>query len=145
MAFSEIAAALGALQAAKDIAQTAIGLRDSAAIQTQLIELNSKIIDAQGSAAAALDERLSLIERVRKLEEAIAGFETWEAEKQRYQLEEIASGVLVYSLKREIQGTEQPHHLCANCYHDGKKSFLQRTASGSRVRKCHKCNSQLIW
>ena len=141
MAISEIAAALSSLQAAKDIVQTAIGLRDGAAFQTKLIELQSKIIDAQSSASAALEERLSLIEQVRQLKEEIARFETWEAEKQRYQLQEIASGIFVYSVKREAQSTEQPHHLCANCYEDGKKAILQRSSSGSRIRKCHQAKT----
>jgi hypothetical protein len=144
MALSEIATVLSALQAAKDIAKTAIGLRDSAALQTQLIELNSKIIDAQSSASAALEERLSLIEQIRQLKEEIAGFEGWEAEKQRYELKQI-HGSFAYASKPDASGAEPPHYLCANCYHDRKKSFLQPIASGSRNHKCHRCQSTLIW
>lgn len=47
---SAIAGALSLLTAANDIAQAMIGLRDAAAFQSKLIELQAKIIEANNSA-----------------------------------------------------------------------------------------------
>jgi hypothetical protein len=62
---SAIGSALASLKAAKDIAETMIGLRDTAAFQEKRLEFQSKILDAQASAFAANDERTALIERMR--------------------------------------------------------------------------------
>jgi hypothetical protein len=63
-----IAHALTALKAAKDIAETMIGLRDTAAFQGKLLEFQSKIIDANNAAFSAQEERSSLLDRIRDLE-----------------------------------------------------------------------------
>jgi hypothetical protein len=68
----EIAGLMSSLKAAKDIAQTMVGVRDAAAFQEKRIELQSKILDAQNSAFAAQDERSTFIERIRELEEELA-------------------------------------------------------------------------
>ena len=49
-----IAHALSALKAAKDIAESMVGLRDAAAFQGKLIEFQSKIIDANNAASGEL-------------------------------------------------------------------------------------------
>ena len=69
-----------------------------------------------------------LAERIRELEEKVAGFETWNAEKQRYELKPFGHG-FAYMLKPEMQGSEPQHQLCPNCYSRGKKSFLAKVPS----------------
>src|ERR1700733_13027016 len=123
---SAIASALSALNAAKDIAQAMITLRDTAAFQGKLIEFQSKIIDANNAALVAQEERVATLERIRDLEKLVADLEAWEAEKKRYQMEEVWSGATAYVLKEEAKGTEPIHWLCANCYNSRKKSVLQR-------------------
>ncbi|MFZ3324848.1 MAG: hypothetical protein WA231_02685, partial [Methylocella sp.] len=56
----------------------------------------------------------------------MAELETWDADKQRYELKSLAAGVFAYRLKEAMAGGEEIHHLCAACYHRGKKSLLQR-------------------
>ncbi len=128
---SAIAAALSSLNAAKDIAQAMIGLRDSAAFQAKLIEFQSKLLDANRSAFAAQDERTALLERIGELEKKVASFETWEAEKQRYELKQLASGSFAYVLKPNAQPPEPSHQICATCYQSRKKSILQRVPNNS--------------
>ena len=147
---SAFAAALSSLNAAKDIAQAMIGLRDSAAFQTKLLEFQSKLLDANRATFAAQDERAALLERIRTLEEKVASFETWEAEKQRYKLEKFGTG-FAYVLKPEAEGGELPHQICANCYARGKKSFLAsvptnqaRMALGmGTVYRCSECRAEI--
>jgi hypothetical protein len=123
---SALAAALSSLNAAKDIAQAMIGLRDAAAFQTKLIEFQSKLIEANGAALTAQDERASLLQEIRALKEKVARLETWETEKKKYELRELFPGAMAYVLKEEAKGTEPTHWLCAACYHGGQKSVLQK-------------------
>lgn len=146
---SAFAAALSSLNAAKDIAQAMIGLRDNAAFQTKPLEFQSKLLDANRAAFAAQDERAAPLERIRALEEKVASFETWEAEKQRYELKPFGTGV-AYLLKPEAQATETSHQLYANCFARGKKSFLARvpnntarTALGMGTSyRCSECKAE---
>ena len=146
---SAIAAALSSLKAAKDIAESMLGLRDAAAFQGKLIEFQSKIIDANNAAFAAQEERSALLEKVRDLEKQVAEFKAWDAEKQRYKMEEVWPGATTYVLKSETQGTETIHWLCARCYQEGKKSILQLgTKEGSSVQlkgwECPSCKTNIF-
>lgn len=148
-----LAAALSSLKAAKDIAEAMIGLRDGAAFQSKLIEFQSKLIDANNASFAAQDERAALLQRISELEEKVAGFETWKAEQQRYELKDFGAGAFAYSLKQEAQGAEPPHQICASCYQSGKKSILQtvpgnnaRTALGIRAtHRCSACRAEVAY
>lgn len=142
---SAIAGTVSALKGAVDIAQAIKGLSDAQAIQTKVIDLNSKILEAQSAAFAANDERLALLEQIRQLERKIASFETWEAEKERYELKDIGRGSLAYALREGMRGTEPPHNLCAACYQNGKKSILQPKSDGFlRLMICHACQARLV-
>src|ERR1700730_14432489 len=147
---SAIAASLSSLKAAKDIAQSMIGLRDAAAFQGKLIEFQSEIIDANNAAFAAQEERSALLEKVRDLEKQVADFKAWEAEKQRYKMEQVWPGATTYVLKSETQGTETIHWLCARCYQEGKKSILQLgTRVGDEVGRlkgweCPSCKTNIF-
>jgi hypothetical protein len=55
----------------------------------------------------------------------VAELETWNAEKQRYELKDVGWGSLAYALKEDARGTEQVHQICAACYQHDKKSILQ--------------------
>jgi DNA-directed RNA polymerase subunit RPC12/RpoP len=141
-----IAAALSSLKAAKDIAESMIGLRDGAAFQAKLIEFQFKLIDANNAAFAAQDERTALLQRISELEKEVADFETWETEKQRYQLVAPAPNVMAYAIKEAVRGSEPPHYLCANCFTQRKKSFLNQHIRGQYYDEylCATCGEKLI-
>lgn len=130
---SAIAGALSAFKAANDIAQAMVGLRDTAAFQTKLIEFQAKIIEANNSAFAAQEERTTLLKQISDLEKKVTDFEAWETEKQRYVLQAVAPGAFAYVLKPDAQPPEEPHWLCAKCYHERKKMILQKIEHG---REC---------
>ncbi|MFI5020606.1 MAG: hypothetical protein ACHQRJ_02990 [Alphaproteobacteria bacterium] len=142
---STIAAAISSFSALKDIAQAMIGLRDAQAFQAKLIEFNSALIDAQTKVFSVNEERTTLIERVRALEQELVSIKAWEAEKQRYQLEELPPGVFVYALKPEMAAGEPSHRICQTCYQRGKKSLLQASepTSGQQHLTCHECGTKL--
>jgi hypothetical protein len=123
---SAIATALSALTAAKDIAQTMIGLRDTQAFQEQAIAFQGKILDAQTSVFAANRERTELIDRISELKAQISKMEAWESEKKRYRLTEISGGVYQYVLKAEEISSDNPlHSICVSCYQNSTKGILQ--------------------
>jgi septal ring factor EnvC (AmiA/AmiB activator) len=144
---TNISTALSSLVAAKDIAQSMIGLRDTAAFQEKRLELQSKIMDAQASIFAVNEERAALIKRVSDLEKEIADLETWESEKQRYEMHTVSRfGNFAYVLKESMASGEPTHLICANCYQKRKKSLLQgvvETWQGHRVLICHECGNKI--
>jgi hypothetical protein len=87
---------MSSVKAAAEITKAMIGLRDAAMIQGKIIELNSVILSAQSSAFEANNTQSALLKQISDLEEKIAQLETWDAEKQRYQLTELSDGVLAY-------------------------------------------------
>jgi hypothetical protein len=84
-------------------------------------------------------------EEIQGLKARVVDLETWEAEKRRYQLEQLPPGVFVYSLKQEMANGEPPHSICQTCYQRGKKSILHSDEPGNGVYNmtCHECGTSL--
>jgi hypothetical protein len=143
--FGEIAGVMSSLKAAKDIAETMIGLRDAAAFQEKRIELRSRILDAQSGALAAQDERSSLVEKIRTLEAEIARLKAWDGEKEKYELQRVYPAAFAFVLKPNAGGAEPPHWLCAACHQKSQKSLLQvRILQGrDRFWACPSCKSEI--
>jgi hypothetical protein len=136
---SELIAGLGLLKTAFDMAKGLKDISDATIRNGAVIELQEMILSAQ-------QQQSALIERVRELEKEVARFETWEAEKQRYELKEVPglNHVLAYTLKPEAQSSEPPHWICTNCYENRKRSILQpeeRVPGRAKVLVCNNCGS----
>ena len=84
---AEVYAGLAAFKSAFDLAK---GLKDinDAAIR------NAAIIELQGKILAAQHDQSKLVQHLRELEQEIASLKDWEAEKKRYALRELPTGVL---------------------------------------------------
>lgn len=140
--------AITGIKAIGDIAQSLISTRDAAIIQGKTSELQSAVLAVQTSALAAQSEQLSLIDRVRNLEEEIARVEAWDAEKKRYHLNEVVSGVFTYILKEEADAGEPLHQICANCYdvHREKSSLQQEQRNGGmrHLLVCNNCGAEIV-
>jgi hypothetical protein len=142
---SAIGAVATSLNTAVNIAKAMIDVRDATAFQGKVFELQRAIIDAQQSVFAANEERSTLIQKVGQLEKHISELEAWAAEKQRYELIQIAPGLVAYAVKDGMRGFEPFHYLCANCYTAGKKSYLQQHIRGPLVDryKCNACGEEI--
>ena len=142
-----IGSAISGLKTAGDIAGSFLKIRDIALVQGKVIELQSVILSAQQSALAAQGEQFALLEDKRKLEKQIADLEAWDAEKKRYELTELAPGVMAYSLKPEAANGEPPHKICGACYQRGRKGFLAReahTITHRVIEKCGLCKTEIV-
>ena len=137
-----ISGMITSLKGAVDIAQTMKGLSDATAIQGQIFELNTKILEAQRSAFAATDERSMLINSIRQLEEEVARLKEWDREKEAYELKQVDPGALAYLPKKDTEVAKQPHWLCSNCFEDRKKSHMLHVgeASASRMGMKYQCS-----
>ena len=136
----ELLAGLGAFKAMFDLAKGLKDVSDATARNAIAIELQEKILTAQA-------EQSALIERVGELETQVAEFEAWDADKQRYELKEIASGQFAYALKPEAAAGEPPHMLCANCYNQNHKAILQmetRNPGRHQVHFCQSCSGEIF-
>lgn len=142
MAMTEIAGAAVAFNAMKGILESMVSMGVSAAFQQKRLELQSLIIDAQNHVLATNEERSALLDKVSKLETEVAGLKNWDAEKERYKLTDVGSGVVAYVEKSSVTDGEVPHRLCANCFSQGQKSFLQpmhMMPGRALVLACHRC------
>jgi len=89
-------------------------------------------MEAQAAQAA-------LLHRIRELEEEKTKLEAWTAEKSRYDLHEVSTGVYAYTLKPGMEQGQPFHMLCANCYENGKRAVLQATERLQARRRIHVC------
>jgi hypothetical protein len=135
------------LQSASQLVKALIGLRDSAMIDSKVIELRDHLIEAQGSMMQAQMQQSALIQEVQGLKQQIMDLENWNEEKQRYQLIPPWPGCFVYALKESCKGGEPAHWICEHCYQEGRKSLLHNTFKNNNRRivfiKCSHCGLEL--
>lgn len=136
---AEVFAGIGAFGSMMDIVKTLKDMDSAVARNAAVIELQDKIFAAQVAQS-------SLLERIGELERKIAGFEKWEAEKQRYELVALYDGALAYVVKEVMQGTEPVHYICATCYQTDQKSVLQGTTwhLGEHSLECPVCKTKVV-
>lgn len=130
----EVFAGLSAFKTMFDLAKRLKDIGDSTTRNAVAIELQEKILTAQTQQAV-------LIERVGELEARVAEFETWDSDKQRYQLTEYGHGAFAYALKEDMNNGEPPHRICAGCYQKRQISILQPTAELQNRIRVYVCNS----
>lgn len=135
------AAAISTIKGAVDLAKSIAG--DGGANEAKLAELLGKVVEAHGQALAAQAAHAALALEAKELRDENARLMAWDAEAARYELRDIGRGVMAYVLKEA--GEVSPHSLCANCFHDGKKSILQpeKCVSWETILRCHKCSAVL--
>jgi hypothetical protein len=115
---AEVFAGFSAAKAAFDIAKGLKDLDDRTRRNAAVIELQEQILAAQMEQSAA-------IERIRDLEKQVTDFETWNTEKNRYELKNVGHSCFVRMLKPDARRAEPPHFVCTNCYEQRRISIIQ--------------------
>jgi hypothetical protein len=136
----EVLAGLSALKTAFDIAKGLKDIDDATKRSAAVIELQEKILSAQ-------QEQFALTEQLRGLQNKMATLDTWEAEKNRYELTDFGGETLAYALKQSMANGEPPHRLCSACYQNRKKGILQPTgisAYKQEMVKCSECGKDFM-
>jgi hypothetical protein len=143
---AEIGTAISGLKGALDIVKGLNAASGAVAVNDAKIALQSTIIEAQGSLLAAQETQAANLRRVEQLEQEIVRLKDWSAERERYHLVDIYRGSVAYMFQPEMDEGEPAHWLCANCFDQGKKSFLQfkgqgRTSGGRTDEATYGCDA----
>ena len=137
---AEVVTSLAIFKTLLDMAKGLKDINDATVRNAAVIELQEKIF-------AAHVQQTTLVERVRELEEQMAHFEAWDAEKQKYELKQVYSGAFAYVLKPKAGGGEPPHWLCTTCYQNNKKAILQAQGRAPdktfEIYGCPQCKSTM--
>jgi hypothetical protein len=135
---AEMSSGLDAIKAALDVAKGLNDIGDSVVRNAAIATLTEKILAAQEMQSALLDQ-------VRKLEAEVTRLKDWEADRKRYQLAELAPGIVALAIKEAMRNGEPFHHLCADCAANGRKFYLQPAGQGEfyETYKCNGCGAVL--
>lgn len=146
MALAEIAVGVGAFKTASEALKSLKDLVSSPDASAKIADIQSALIDAQQSAIDTQRAHSAQVDQIRALEAELRAYETWDAEKQRYELKDLGDGhftnVLAYRLKEAEAGAEPPHSICPDCYQSRVKAILQkitRHPGMSHVMLCQIC------
>jgi hypothetical protein len=142
---SAIAGLTASLRAAAEIMKAMKDISDANLVPTKNFELTREIMAAQAYALAVQSEQFDLLQSKRDLEEEIARLKAWSTEKYRYELKDVAPGAVAYVVKAKMQGSEPVHWICANCFQNGKKRFLNESHSDLHFdyHKCPECAGKI--
>jgi hypothetical protein len=136
----------GPLNAASELAQGMMKLRDLTQLGGVVVKLNAEIMSAQRGALTAQQNEAAMAEEIRELKAEIIRFETWDRDKQRYELKEHGEGrAKAYALKENVEPPELPHSICPDCYQQRKPSILQTESydiGRARALVCQVCGWQ---
>ena len=136
---------LSTLKSAYSLAKSIADLDEAHAVKVQIGELLAQILSAQESEMRSQERESALVRQVHELEQRIDQMETWNAERQRYQLTDFGAGTFAYALKPGMENNEPPHRACANCFKKGQISILQfrhDTGMGQDVYDCPNCKNE---
>jgi hypothetical protein len=120
------------LNAAGETLQKFIEVRDLAKFGDTFRKMHGEVLAAMQSAVAANTREAALLHQIRELEEKVRSFETWNTEKNHYEMKALRAGVYAYMLKRSERSIQPPHWVCINCYNNGKISPFQWTAHSAQ-------------
>jgi hypothetical protein len=136
-----IAGALAGIKAAIDLTKTLVDVRDAAKLASARLELLTILVDAQEAQLVLISEKRDLAERVRELE-------AWEREKERYQPQKIGTmDSICYGLISPAETPDADLKLCAHCFQDGLKRYLQPhliPEGRAQVLMCRECGDQIL-
>jgi hypothetical protein len=105
---AEVFGSISAFSNMLNIAKSLKDMNDAVVRNSAVAELWEQIVTAQTRYAEAVEE-------VHKLKAQLATFETWEAQKKRYQMKDYGGGTIAYELKPSEAGDEPIHRICPNC------------------------------
>ena len=138
MVVAETFAGLNAVTTAFDMAKALQNIHEATARDRAVIDLQREILSAQ-------EQQFALVQRVQELQEKVARFDAWHAQKKRYELKDYGENTFAYELKAAEANGEPMHRVCPTCYQQGHISILQfdGRSEGQDWYLCAKCKSQL--
>jgi hypothetical protein len=136
----EIKAGYEGAKAALDIAKGVSSLKTETAVNAAIIDIQRHVVEAQQGLSTSL-------QKIDELEKEIVRLKDWSAEKERYELKDTGSGAVAYALKQSVAGGQPAHYLCADCFENGHKAYLQpeeRVPGRDQFLVCNQCRADLL-
>ncbi len=145
MEIATFAAVITTLKNLKDLTAS-LGDQVPPQVREQVLALSDKLLEMQAAALDAQQREIHLTNRCRQLEDELSRVNDWEAERARYTLVQVSKLASVYVQKLDVDTPHAPHWLCANCFEDRQKSYLQpgEQRSDRRTWKCQRCHATLV-
>lgn len=142
---SEIQAGYAGTKGALDILKGVLALKSETDRNQAIIEIQRHVMDTHSALFAAEQQYAASLKRVGDLEQEIVRLKDWSGEMIRYEPRNVSRGAIAYMLKAGMENGEPPHWLCAKCYTDRRKSFLQPKGGAGPVSGevrfgCDTCN-----
>jgi hypothetical protein len=138
----------GRLEQIYSLAKEALDLHDAIKRRAALTDIQMQVLALQRDGIEANSVHAAKIAEVSALKEEVTGLKAWGADKERYEMQRVEPGVILYSLRPARADGEPIHQLCANCYDRGDKSKLQtspRVQMRYQVHYCPFCKSEFAF
>lgn len=143
----ELLMASQSVQSLGSLLKAAHGLANYNEIVAALAEVNTKLMQANALALSSQEKQAASAARVQELEQEVMRLKDWSAEAQQYEALEIARGVFAHVKKDRVGTLQSAHKLCSNCFHQNRKSLLQRFREPGRDEGlvCHRCEKKIVF
>lgn len=137
--FEWFATAVASANAAKEISQSLIALRDEEIIRSRVFDLTNSLMELQQQLMQAQLEQMDLVKKVQTLEAEKSQLENQRALRDGYTLHKFPdTGAFAYRVNQAdvaLEG-ELDHYICCSCFDAGHRIILQPRAYGLACPKC---------
>jgi hypothetical protein len=144
----EVASLLASAKAAYDIAKSINAIKNEVDRNQAVSKILEVLIAVQSDALSMQEKHSLLTAKIQQLEKECDRLKDWEAEKERYELKEIAHGLFARIEKGLVGNLQSAHKFCATCFEQNSKAPLQqeKIRVGRRLSlTCHRCKSKVIF
>jgi len=143
----EVASLFTSAKIAYEIAKGISSLKSEVERNEAVSKILEILISVQKDAFLMQEKHSLLLREKDDMTKKLMEFEKWDETEYQYELKEIYPGILLYGYKEREHAKSPMHWLCPNCWHDKKKSILQRSFhdSDSGRYTCPKCKNIFEW
>lgn len=144
----EVPSLLASAKAAYDIAKGINALKNEVDRNQAVSKILEVLIAVQSDALSMQEKHSLLTAKIQQLEKECDRLKDWQAEKDRYELREIAPGLFARIEKGLVGNLQSAHKFCATCFEQNSKAPLQqeKIRVGRRLSlTCHRCKSTVIF
>lgn len=136
--------AFSSVNAAREITNSLLTLRDAEMVRHQVFDLTSNLMDLQQQMMSAQIEQMALIKRIAELESELVKVKNQTDKREHYERHVFESGYFAYKLKPDFEAGNIEHYLCSNCFERGDLVTLQvgRNLYWSGL-KCPRCETSI--
>ncbi|HDC4533282.1 TPA: hypothetical protein O8T86_004017 [Enterobacter asburiae] len=149
--FAETTAALSAAKQAYDLLKIIQDGRDAALVSDAVSDLRQKITDLQMLNVELASLYHAEKELVMQLSEEKSKKEKFIQYANNYSIHKTEAGSTVYRFKDALNGSNEPHYICAHCYQNEKISILQPSTKIARIFNhsyinayCPSCSAEFV-